>query len=447
MKHIDQTANETEVRLYDKQSAFVLDTTKNVAFIGGRGSGKSFAGCVKDISYLWTYPDSRAYICAPTYKMLRDNTFDTFINLIPQSWVKDYHKQEFTVTLTNGSLAYFRSLEKPDHARGPNLSFVHVDEGAFVAEASWVILKATTRLPGFPHQRWITSTPRGRNWVYWEFAAKPRPDYVYYQAHSTENKFLPEDYIEFAEGQSEEYIKQEVGGEFVGFEGLVYKTFSRPVHVSAAPPPGNPLRTWAGVDWGYRDPAVIVVVQDYGRYGLYIPELFFAHGQTIDQHCDAAKELYKKYKITRFFADPSRPDSIAFFLNKGLPTEGATNEILLGIQTVTAQVNRLVDGEARFRVHPSCIDLIDEFESYAYPKKRNESKNFGEIPEDKYNHGLDALRYVLVAMHPSGNAVTEFYRRQLGEKPKLVTVGGIEVPLTQESLTILAGAGISAEVR
>jgi phage terminase large subunit len=57
-------------------------------------------------------------------------------------------------------------------------------------------------------------------------------------------------------------------------------------------------------------------------------------------------------------------------------------------------------------LHPRCINLAREFGAYAY----RVDKRTGEIlpePEDKNNHGIDALRYAVERLHRKGKLLPE----------------------------------------
>jgi phage terminase large subunit-like protein len=87
--------------------------------IGGIGSGKSYAGCVK----AFVRASERKVllmVTAPTYPMLRDATLRTFMDMAGP-FVRDFYKSEMIATLVNGSEVLFRSTENPDRLRGPNL--------------------------------------------------------------------------------------------------------------------------------------------------------------------------------------------------------------------------------------------------------------------------------------------------------------------------------------
>lgn len=389
------TAREAPVRisadLYDVQEQFLFDERPYPALIAGRGAGKTHVGCLKDLHYALAHPGAFLVVAAPSFPMLRETTRRTFLGLCPKEIIVRFNQQENLLELAGGSQILFRSLDNPDSVRGLNAAAVHVDEAAFCTSEAWRIIKATVRQPGYPRQAWITSTPKGRNWIWEEWEAQPTAEHVLYRARSSYNPALPADF-EGSLGYSGAFYEQEVLGEFVGFEGLVYPSFSRGYVQQAPQRPAASRRTVAGVDFGFRDPAVILVLIDRGDHRYHVAEEWYARAVTIEEHIAAALDMAARWGIERFCADPSRPDSIALMQRAGLPVYGADNDILTGISTVTTLFAERPDGEAGLLIDPSCVNLIAELESYQWPDAKP-TRNAGERPLDLNNHAADSLRY------------------------------------------------------
>jgi len=82
------------------------------------------------------------------------------------------------------------------------------------------------------------------------------------------------------------------------------------------------------------------------------------------------------------YCDPAEPASIEQFQRRGLRAESADNDVIPGIQHVTAQRHGL-------QVHETCRNLRNEFGGYEW-KDEGEDK-----PVKANDHALDALRYAL----------------------------------------------------
>ena len=71
-----------------------------------------------------------------------------------------------------------------------------------------------------------------------------------------------------------------------------------------------------------------------------------------------------------------------------------SKDIEAGIDTVRELLK-----QGRIHIHPSCINLISEFESYRYPDKKPDA-NEKETPIKENDHALDEIRYILHNLDP-----------------------------------------------
>ena len=143
------------------QVAFWTDPTRVRGYIGGVGSGKTFAGAIE---VLRQPAGTTGVILAPTYPMLRDASQRTFFDLCPSTLIKDNNKSENRTELKNGSTILLRTADHPDRLRGPNLSWAWIDEAAFITEDAFKVVLSRLRVA--PATLWVTTTPNGQNWLY-----------------------------------------------------------------------------------------------------------------------------------------------------------------------------------------------------------------------------------------------------------------------------------------
>lgn len=77
----------------------------------------------------------------------------------------DVNRSSMTATLSNGSLIRFRSLVKPDNARGFTINGVCIDEAAYInGDAFFEVIRPT--LMDTLGWAFLGSTPNGYNWLY-----------------------------------------------------------------------------------------------------------------------------------------------------------------------------------------------------------------------------------------------------------------------------------------
>jgi phage terminase large subunit len=198
-------------------------------------------------------------------------------------------------------------------------------------------------------------------------------------------------------------------GRWVQSEGVVYPQFSESKHVvNRFPVPRHWPRYWV-VDFGFKDPFVWQLWTKNPENGkLYMMRQIYQTKRLVSDH---AKDIKR--------ACEGQPDPVAVIcdwdaegratLEKELKikTVNAVKNIVDGIQSVS---NRLLDDEdgtpgvffmknSLYRKDDDLVarkqptDVLSEFDSYVWDTKGGMKK--GEMPLDKYNHGMDAVRYMI----------------------------------------------------
>lgn len=221
--------------LYPLQDEFVSSDILYTAMIGGVGSGKTRAGATKALLKVAAFPKSLGIVAAPNFRMLRDSTLITMLQLCPERALGEngFNKQDMTLQFTNGSRILLRSCDDPDSLRGPNAGWFWLDEGALAPLDAWKILQGRLRQEDVAHQGWVTTTPKGHNWLYQEFVSKQRDNYKFWKCSTRENIFLQKDAPEYLAQLEEsfkdhkEYALQEIEGEFVVLGGMLFFQLDR----------------------------------------------------------------------------------------------------------------------------------------------------------------------------------------------------------------------------
>jgi predicted phage terminase large subunit-like protein len=216
------------------QQQFVADEHPYAAFVGGIGSGKSFAGAAKALVQYLGRP-CLGLVIAPTFGVLRDSTWRTCLEL----WaplVREVNRGEMRIVLRTGAEALFRSADDPDRLRGPNASWAWIDEGAQCDPETWPITIGRLRQGGQPGRAWTTTTPRGFNWVHEVFVARADASTALYRATTRSNPFVGSSFTTSLEGQySAAFAAQELEGQFVNLSaGLIRREWFRIVEHAPA---------------------------------------------------------------------------------------------------------------------------------------------------------------------------------------------------------------------
>jgi predicted phage terminase large subunit-like protein len=222
-------------RVTRKQWQFLQLDTRFSAFIGGRGSGKTVAGTLRAVECAGR-ERCTGVVISPTYGNLEDINLPKFLEVCePGGIVSGVNRSRHTVALANGSIVHFRSADKPDFMRGLSVSWAWLDEAAMLDEYTWRVILPALREYGRPGRAWITTTPRGKNWIWSRFAPQPdetpeqaarrRRKYGLVHAHTRDNAFLAPDIVSDLEADYGVgwFARQELNGEFCDPEGSLFQ--------------------------------------------------------------------------------------------------------------------------------------------------------------------------------------------------------------------------------
>ncbi len=158
-----------------------------------------------------------------------------------------------------------------------------------------------------------------------------------------------------------------------------------------------PKSVIAGVDFGYSNPAVILVIAIDNDDVYYVIDELYQAELTVRDFIVKGKEFKELYGVEIFFADPSEPGIIAEMNNEGLYTVPAKNNILPGISAVCEKLKLNSKGSPSLVIDKKCRQLIKELENYRY-SERADGGGPTELPVKTDDHACDALRYAVYSM-------------------------------------------------
>lgn len=392
-----------------KQAEFwrLLDEGRRfVAYVGGIRGGKTYVGARRAL-YEAVKRGGLGWIVAPTYPMseIPKREFEGVLGQYPHvvAQHRDHPSPYWRLATPNNPEIEIRSGEFPDRLRGPGLSWVWIDEGAMLDVEAWRVLLG--RVMDTKGVIFITTTPKGRNWVWEEFARGASPEFAFVTSRTEENTYLPQEDLQmFRErfGVGSSWARQELDAEFVMFEGLVYPDFDPALHVSPPPRREQMLEVIGGMDWGYHDPmALLAVGRDVNRCWWVMDELVDQRLSPSEVARDTAA-FCRQWGVRRVWADSSRPDMLDELRRSGVPILPAKSckPVTLGVSLVSGLLRA-----GRLRIAPHCRWTITEFGTYSFKRQPGTDKaKTGEVPEDRHNHALDALRYALWSIEPPQQA-------------------------------------------
>ena len=132
---------------------------------GGRRLGKSRLSAITLLIEGLNCPEGSAVMyIAPTLGMARTIMWELLHDL-GRNVIKSSHQNNLEIVLINGRRILVRGADNPDSLRGVSLTYVVLDECAFVKEDTWqkIIRASLTDKKG---RALFISTPSGRNWFY-----------------------------------------------------------------------------------------------------------------------------------------------------------------------------------------------------------------------------------------------------------------------------------------
>lgn len=244
----------------------ILGPSKYVTCVAPRQTGKSFVAIQIALHWALNNNNYKVFWIAPTYAQCR-KPFDEIVEGIHSANViKSANKSTMELKFKNGSMIYFKSVERPDNLRGYTAHAMICDEAAYYSDDVWAsVLKPITLVQG--EKILFLSTPRGSNWfktMYDLGLSEDHSDYVACRMNYLQNPFVDQAEIEEARRTLPEHIfAAEYDGSFVDSGSTVFTnldncTYHRWPTVSG--------RTYIGCDLGRQgDYTCATVMDDAGQ--------------------------------------------------------------------------------------------------------------------------------------------------------------------------------------
>lgn len=385
----------TKISLFHKQYDAFNFTTQFGAAVAGVQSGKTFLGAHWAVKKMNEFPKGSGVIVAPTYKILQAATLKKFFDVVPELRV-NFKEQKGEIQLPTGGVIYVRSADNPLGIEGITANWIWLDEGGMTSMLTWTVLRSRVSMTG--GQVLITTTPYNMGWLYsemympWKLGEDKQLSFFTWK--SVENPYFSK---EFYEAERKRLTTEEFGrryeGEFRKMSGLIWDLPDTHI-IDPLPKNTKTELRMLGVDWGFRNPAGMVVIYIKDNC-FYIVDEWKKMEQTTDEIIQAGNILMKDHHITKVFPDPAEPDRIEEARRKGWPVYEASKDVLGGISLIQTLIK-----EKRFFVSKNCKATLDELSTYHWAENNNEDAEKKEEPEKVNDHLCDALRYAIYSYTP-----------------------------------------------
>lgn len=384
--------------LHPAQSQIAQDKHRFRVVCAGRRLGKTTLAVFDMLCKAIAENDRRVYYVSPTFQQSRDIAWQELKRAAQNTIVNvNETRLELEVRTQRGgtSSIWLRGWEAVETLRGQHADLIVVDEVASMRNF-WTGWHEVLRpmLADTKGEVLFISTPKGFNHFYDLFnKEKEDKDFKSFRFTTYDNPFIPVEEIEKAKSElPADQFAQEFLADFRKRTGLVYPEFDRQtmVFTTGTGPKTRTLKL-AGIDWGYTNPcAVLEIVRDADNHFWVLSE-WYKPGQTTDQIIEWARSL----RAEHYYPDPAEPDRVDALQRAGCPVRDVSKDVIAGIDSV-----RMLFRQRRLHIHSSCVNLINELETYSYKEKRPNS-NEPEEPIKENDHALDALRYVIHMQSPS----------------------------------------------
>ena len=286
---------------------------------------------------------------------------------------EDWHSVDGYYQLGTNLIEWF-SVDDETKLRGRKRDYLFINEATEVTYDEYIQLALRT-------SDRIVIDLNPSLWNSWIYDLENEPDVFYTVVTYKDNPFLSQSLIDEIEKlKHRDQNLWRVFGE--GQKGVPTRVvFNHQQYYSELPPSCKLLGY--GVDFGYNDPTTLVKVYR-DKDNIYCEELLYLKNTTIPDLVYKIKDL--GINLTDdFICDSANPQAISEMSRAGINAKPVKKDtILSGID----QIKR-----SNFFIHSNSQNLIQELNSYVWKNDKN-GNNLDE-PEDRNNHLIDAIRYVL----------------------------------------------------
>ena len=308
------------------------------------------------------------------------------------------------VEFFNGSLVEFRSCDDERKLAGYTLDFFGLDEAVDMDES--VFTQLLGRISGTGNLRntfgMIATNPADElHWLYKFFYFTDKdPKFVPVDTSTRENLLLPDydNYIKRLEKSwDKDWILRYLDGRWGMFSGAIYKEFDPKKHMGDFK--NLPVKYHiAGVDWGLRDPYVILVAGVTLDDRLVIKYEYYGNNKSSHEVANLISRLHKEYNFRKVYCDPAAADLVLQAYRLGVPIGKKTSGGLIksfsdnDIKSGIARMQSLFKNDL-LMIDNACLYFKKQHLSYRYIEGK-------EKPIDRENHTCDAARYMTTDFNP-----------------------------------------------
>lgn len=351
---------------------------------GSSRSGKTFNTLLWILAYVYAYWDKKITISIvrATLPALKGSVLVDFKEILGDTFDRHFNKTELIYTFSNGTTIEFFSCDSEQKLRGRKRDILYCNEANELTYEMWQQLKLrTTKLaiidynPSFSDEHWICDINKDRRTYHFITTYKDNINPL------NDESNLPKTIVQEIESLREKNpTLWRIYGEGLQavVDGLVFPTYELIDEI-----PTQVDRRYIGIDYGYtNDPTAIVEVA-YEGDNLYLREVAY---QTHLMTNEIAHIL--KGEGLSVISESADPRMVAELARSGVNIR-AVNKYKGSIEAGIAKMQTM-----KIHITKDSYNIIKELKNYTYQKNRE--GRFLNTPIDSFNHGIDAVRYVVL---------------------------------------------------
>ena len=402
----------------EQQADFHKSKSEHKLLIGGFRGGKTYPAIHEALFVCYDNPNHEFLIARNTYDCLYENIEKDTIRIGDEAnAIAKYKKSDHDCILYNGTVIRFRPLSiELEQFKGMNLCGFLLDDPD-VEKYLEIVKFLFTRLTNPPNvkanyfETIICANYEGHNWLWKQYMQGKEEGgdnlFAYWLLKTTDNPTNPQSYIEtLKEIHSESWLNRYVYVNLKkAYTGLVYDEFNEKIHIADLSWcfSDNNLIKILAIDVGILHPTVVLKMATDGEK-IYIYEEWYRENIRTDDLGNYMRDEILKETVKACIIDPKSgareqtsgvsPQEILkndFGIKKIISASNAINpgiEFTKSLLTVRNNETRLLFGKVPY--------TLKELELYRWATPGimdYDEVQFKEIPVDKNNNCMDAMRY------------------------------------------------------
>jgi phage terminase large subunit len=345
---------------------------------GGTRSGKTYTIVYYLLLYAMKHNNARISIISESLPHLKRGVMRDIQQIISQhDWSVEENKTDHIYTFLNGSFIECFAADCDTKLRGSKRDILFINECNNISHFSFDELDVRTR-----EKCILDYNPVSRFWVHDKLLPMLKEtDYIFIKSTYRDNPHLsPAEVANIERRQSNAHWWKVYGeGETGTAEGVVFSNWEITDVL-----PGKLLGY--GIDFGFvHSPTAVIQVNEY-EGEIYVKEIVYGTGIGNDE---LLRQIQHKVDLNALaIADSAEPKSIEYLCRNGWK---GLKPAIKGPDSVEFGLNLLL--ERKINVSKESVNLIKEFRNYVWDTNNDGVKL--NIPVKEYDHGIDAIRYLV----------------------------------------------------